>query len=69
MPFRVDDRSGQPGAVLQPVEPVEHGKRFVARRAPRHRGAEQPTSLAAVAAMKRGDAVLKQLFGLALALS
>ena len=47
--------------LFEPVEPIEHGQRFVGRRALRHRRLQQTTGLAGVAAIEGCYAVLQQL--------
>ena len=66
-------RSARPGgagraAVSSRIQPLEHGERFFGRRAAVDRGLQQAARFVAVAAVERGDAVLQQLFGLALPL-
>jgi glutamate formiminotransferase len=51
---------------FEPIEPLQQGERFVRRRAAIDCRLQQAARLVAIAALERGDAVLQQLFRLAL---
>ena len=67
-PIRRGDGDAGDTAGFEAVQAIEHRERLVRRRAAVDRGLQQPARFVAVAALERRDAVLQQLFGLALPL-